>query len=79
MVKSKLAVVDVAKGKPKALLIWLWPIKPSLSHLTLPLEATDYQKAGRKEVTALPNTLTSWNSQGTAFCWLCRQEGESEL
>lgn len=59
----------------QALLIWLWPIKPALSLPTLPLDVTDSQKPGRKD-TAVPKMPK--NTQGPAFCWSCRQEGQSQ-
>lgn len=37
-----------------------------------------FQKPGRKEHAAILKMLMSCNSQGTAFCWLCRPKGPSE-
>lgn len=47
----------------------------AMSLLTLPLDVTDSQKAGRKD-TAMP-TMPK-NTQGPALCWLCRQKGQSQ-
>lgn len=50
-------------------------MKTALSLLTLPLDVTDSQKAGRKD-TAMPKMPK--NTEGPAFCWFCRQEGQSQ-
>lgn len=56
----------------QALLIWLWPTKPALSLLTLPLDVTDSQKLEESHSHAQDA------QEHPAFCWFCRKEGQSQ-
>lgn len=59
----------------QALLICLWPMKPAMSLLTLPLGVTDSQKSQKKGHS---HAQDAQEQPGPAFCWFCRQEGQSQ-